>query len=103
MTDATFDEKVLQSSTPVLVDFWAPWCGKGCFMLAPIIEELDKEYAGKLKVLKMDVDKNPETTGEFDIENVPTVVIFKDGDNVTTINGAVPKDKYAARIAKTIS
>jgi thioredoxin 1 len=88
--DATFQKEVLGAATPVLVDFWAIWCGP-CKMIAPIVEELAKEYNGKLKVLKMDVDANPRTAVQFGIRSIPTLLVFKGGQVVEQIVGAVPK------------
>ena len=90
LTDANFDEEVYKSDKPVLVDFWAPWCAP-CNMLAPIIEEIAKEYSGKVKVCKMNVDDNPSTPAKFGIRGIPTLIIFKDGKIVDQIVGLVPK------------
>lgn len=88
--DQTFQNEVIKSTTPVLVDFWAIWCGP-YKMIAPIVEELAKEYDGKLKVTKMDVDANPQTAMQFGIRSIPTLLIFKGGQVVEQIIGAVPK------------
>lgn len=88
--DATFQAEVLNSSTPVLVDFWAIWCGP-CKMIAPVVEELANEYNGKLKVTKMDVDANPQTAMQYGIRSIPTLLVFKGGQVVEQIIGAVPK------------
>lgn len=88
--DANFQNEVLSSDKPVLVDFWAIWCGP-CKMIAPIVEELAKEYDGKLKVTKMDVDANPRTAMQFGIRSIPTLMVFKGGQVVEQIIGAVPK------------
>lgn len=90
LSDATFEAEVLNSDTPVLVDFWAVWCGP-CRMIAPIVEELAGEYDGKLKVGKLDVDSNPKVSMEYGIRSIPTLLIFKGGEIVETIVGAVPK------------
>ena len=90
ITDAEFENEVLHADVPVLVDFWADWCGP-CKMIAPIIEEMAVEYDGKLKVLKMDVDANPRTSMEYGIRSIPTMLIFKDGKVLEQIVGAVPK------------
>jgi len=101
VTDQNFKAEVLDSATPVLVDFWAVWCGP-CKMIAPIVEELAKEYNGKLKVAKMDVDANPKTAMDFGIRSIPTLLVFKGGTVVEQIIGAVPKrhlqDKLAAHL-----
>jgi len=88
--DSNFQGEVLQSDKPVLVDFWAIWCGP-CKMIAPTIEELAKEYDGKLKVAKMDVDANPKTAMQYGIRSIPTLLIFKGGQVVEQIVGAVSK------------
>jgi len=90
VSDANFQAEVLTSEHPVLVDFWAIWCGP-CKMIAPIVEELAKEYDGKLKVTKMDVDANPRTAMQYGIRSIPTLMIFKGGQVVEQIIGAVPK------------
>ena len=90
ITDANFEEVVLKSSKPVLVDFWAAWCGP-CRMLAPIVEELSGEFEGRAIVGKMDVDANSNTPMEFGIRSIPTLMIFKKGELVDKIVGAVPK------------
>jgi len=90
VTDQTFEEDVLNSSIPVLVDFWAPWCGP-CRAIAPIVEELAEELEGKVKVCKCNVDENPITPGKFGIRACPTLIIFKNGEAVESIVGAVSK------------
>ncbi|MBO9702090.1 MAG: thioredoxin [Sporocytophaga sp.] len=90
LTDGNFDTEVIQTSTPVLVDFSAEWCGP-CKMMGPVIEDLANEYAGKAKITKIDVDVNPQTTSKYGVRSLPTLLIFKDGNVVDKIIGAVPK------------
>jgi thioredoxin 1 len=97
LTDATFDQEVIKSSTPVLVDFWAAWCGP-CRMVAPIIEELAQDYSGKIKFAKLDVDANPAKAGQYGIRSIPTMAIFKNGQIVDTIIGARPKSDIASHL-----
>jgi thioredoxin 1 len=92
VTDSTFDEVVLKSENPVLVDFWATWC-RPCQMVAPILEELTEEYSGKLTIAKLDVDQNQETASKFHVMSIPTMIIFKQGKPVANIVGFKPKDK----------
>jgi thioredoxin 1 len=88
--DATFEQQVLKSKTPVLVDFWAPWC-RPCLMTAPVLEELAGEYAGKLTFAKVDVDQNTKTAAKYAIMSIPNLIIFKDGKPVSQIVGYKPK------------
>jgi len=97
LTDASFDKDVLKSDKPVLVDFTATWCGP-CRMIAPIMEELAVEYEGKATIGKLDVDENPETSMNFGIRSVPTLLIFKGGQVVDSIIGAVGKEKILAKL-----
>ncbi|HZE87206.1 MAG TPA: thioredoxin [Methylomirabilota bacterium] len=92
-TDQNFKKDVLESKLPVVVDFWAPWCGP-CRMVSPIIDELAKEYEGKMIVGKMNVDENQQTSGEFSVMSIPTVMIFKDGKPLKSMVGAQGKDSY---------
>ena len=102
VSDATFDAEVLQSSTPVLIDFWAPWCGP-CRAIAPVVEELANEYAGKLKVVKMNVDDNPNTPAKYGVRGIPNLIIFKGGAVQEQIVGAVPKGQLVKAIDKVVA
>ena len=95
VSDATFDKEVLQSSTPVLVDYWAEWCGP-CKMIAPVLEDVAKEYAGRLTVAKLDIDANPGITSQFGIRGIPTLILFKDGKPHAQKVGALSKSQLAA-------
>lgn len=97
ITDANFQQEVLSSDKPVLVDFWAVWCGP-CKMIAPVVEELAREYDGKLKVGKLDVDKNPEVSMQLGIRSIPTLMVFKNGKVVEQIIGAVSKPNLVEKI-----
>ena len=97
VTDANFKAEVLESATPVLVDYWAEWCGP-CKMIAPILEEVAKEYGGKLKVAKLNIDENPKTPGEYGIRGIPTLMLFKGGNVEATKIGALSKSQLAAFI-----
>ncbi|WP_367364553.1 thioredoxin [Candidatus Tisiphia endosymbiont of Nedyus quadrimaculatus] len=91
ITDDSFNKEVLESTTPVLVDFWAEWCGP-CKMLTPIIEELSKALVGKVKIVKMDIDKNPNIPSSLGIRSIPTMILFKDGKQLATKTGVFPKN-----------
>ena len=97
VTDSDFDEKVLKSDLPVLVDFWADWC-MPCKMIAPIVEELSQEYDGKVDFAKLDVDSNPSTALTYGVRSIPTLLIFKGGQPVDQIVGAVPKGMLKKKI-----
>lgn len=97
ITDATFDSEVLKADRPVLVDFWADWCGP-CKMIAPILDDVSKDYAGKLKVAKLNIDENPATPPKYGIRGIPTLMIFKSGNVEATKVGAVSKSQLTAFI-----
>jgi thioredoxin 1 len=101
LQDATFDAEVLKSDIPVLVDFWAVWCGP-CKAIAPTVEELAKQYKGKVKIAKMDVDQYQQVPQQFGIRSIPTLLLFKGGRVVDTIVGAVPKSKLEESLKKAI-
>jgi thioredoxin 1 len=91
VTDSTFETDVLQADEPTLVDFWAAWCGP-CKMVAPVVEEIAAEYSEQLQVAKMDVDSNRDTPAQYGIQGIPTLILFKDGEEATRIVGFRPKD-----------
>lgn len=101
VTDSSFDTEVLQSDVPVIVDFWATWCGP-CKMIAPILEEVAGEYDGKVKVVKLDVDSNNQTAGKYNIMSIPSLLFFKNGEIVDQVVGAVPKAQLTARLDKIV-
>lgn len=92
VTDATFSDDVLQSDTPVLLDFWAEWCGP-CKKMSPSLEDLSEEFEGRMKIAKMDIQENPDTPGKFHVRGIPTLMIFKDGQVVATKVGEMSKTK----------
>jgi thioredoxin 1 len=102
VTDSTFAQEVLQSTPPVLVDVWADWCGP-CKAIAPIVEELAREYEGQLKVMKLDVDENPRTASAYRVQSIPTLLVFKDGKPAERIVGAVPKQVIVDKLHSVVA
>jgi len=100
-SDATFVADVVNSDVPVLLDFWAPWCGP-CKMIAPILDDLAVEFAGKVKIVKINIDDNQATPAQFGVRSIPTLLLFKDGKPVATQVGALPKNQLAAFINQNI-
>ncbi|USR92738.1 thioredoxin [Phormidium yuhuli AB48] len=99
VSDASFKNDVLESELPVLVDFWAPWCGP-CRMVGPVVEEIAQQYEGQVKVVKLNTDDNPEVASKYGIRSIPTLMIFKDGQRVDMVVGAVPKTTLANTLEK---
>ena len=102
VSDDTFEREVLQSSTPVLVDFWAPWCGP-CRAIAPVVEELAREYDGKLKVVKMNVDDNPGTPNKYGVRGIPTLLLIEGGQVKEQLVGAQPKARLVSAIGNVVA
>ncbi|MBN1479463.1 thioredoxin [candidate division KSB1 bacterium] len=101
-TDATFEDDVINSQQPVIIDFWAVWCGP-CRMVAPVMQDLASDYAGKLKVGKLNVDHNPQTAMIYGIRSIPTILLFKNGQIVDSVVGAVPKQNLVNMIEKHLT
>jgi thioredoxin 1 len=102
VTDRTFAQEVLHSTSPVLVDVWADWCGP-CKVIAPIVEELAREYEGQLTVMKLDVDENPQTALAYRVQSIPTLLVFKDGKLAERIVGAVPKRVIVDKLQSVVA
>jgi thioredoxin 1 len=102
VTDNNFQAEVIESELPVLVDFWAPWCGP-CRMVAPVVEEIAKERAGELKVVKMNTDENQQTAVTFNIMSIPTLILFRNGQPAKTVIGAYPKRKLEAELEPALA
>ena len=102
VTDVSFEQDVLKSEKLVLVDFWAPWCGP-CRMVAPIVDEIAKEFDGKIKVFKLNTDENPNVASQYGIRSIPTLMLFRRGEKVDTIVGAVPKSTLEKTIEKHLA
>jgi thioredoxin 1 len=101
VSDKSFTAEVLQSDLPVLVDFWATWCGP-CKSIAPVIDDLSKEYAGRIKMTKLNVDENPATPSQYSVRGIPTLILFKGGKVLEQIVGAVPKTRLVAMLEKAL-
>jgi thioredoxin 1 len=99
VSDDTFEEEVMKSEIPVLVDFWAAWCGP-CQMIAPALEKIAQEYSGRLKVVKLNVDENMKATSKYSVRSIPTLLLFKAGEIKETLVGALPQDKIVSIISK---
>ncbi len=101
VNDSNFEQSVLKSSVPVLVDFWAPWCGP-CLAIAPLLEDLAKEYKGRVNIAKLNVDENPNTPAIYGVRSIPYLVLLKNGKIVDSIVGAVPKTKLSMMLDKSL-
>ncbi len=102
VTDTNFQSEVLESETPVLVDFWAPWCGP-CRMVAPVVEEIAKERAGELKVVKLNTDENQQTAISYNVLSIPTLILFRHGQPAKTVIGAYPKKRLEAELEPALA
>ena len=101
VTDQTFEEEIIKSTQPVLVDLWAPWCGP-CRIVGPVVESLSEKYKGKLKFCKINVDENQKTAASYNVMSIPTLIFFKDGKAVDTVIGAVPETALQQKIDKLL-
>ncbi|HOD66720.1 MAG TPA: thioredoxin [candidate division Zixibacteria bacterium] len=102
VTDDSFEQEVIQADKPVIVDFWATWCGP-CKMIAPILEEVAREYADRVKVAKIDVDSNTEVARKFGIMSIPSLIFFKNGEELDRVVGAIPKSQLTQRLEKVLA
>lgn len=102
VTVSSFDQEVLQASLPVLVDFWAPWCGP-CRMVSPIVEAIGKKYEGKLKVVKVNTDENQQLASDYRITGIPTLIVFKGGKEIDRIVGYLPQEALSTQVAKHLA
>lgn len=102
VSQATFDSEVLKSSSPVLVDFWAAWCGP-CKMVAPVVDKIAEQYKGRLKVVKVDTDENPNVAVQYDVHGIPCLILFKSGEPVDRIVGYVPEKHLATMLEKHLA
>ena len=102
VTDSSFQAEVIESEVPVLVDFWAPWCGP-CRMVAPVVEELAEERGEQLKVVKLNIDENQSTAMQFNVLSIPTLILFRNGEVAKTVVGAVPKRKLEAELEPSLA
>lgn len=102
VTDADFQGSVIESDKPVLVDFWAPWCGP-CRMVAPVLEEIAKERGDELQIVKLNIDENPEVTQKYQVMSIPTLILFKDGEVAHKVIGALPKRRLDAELEPALA